>query len=164
MLHSSGSANETSWLDLPPLAQEQLVSHHLPDPLDINALARTCQAMRSMMRSPTLQAAWLWKRKGDGAIWEATHRCTDATQRLSVLRQLVEVHHADINIEMGLVLHWACCNGHVDMVSYISMQPDIRINFATYEKQVSPLHVACCSRAPLMWCVSFSATQISRST
>ena len=80
---------------------------------------------------------------GDGAIWEATHRCTDATQRLSVLRQLVEVHHADINIEMGLVLHWACYNGHADMVGYISMQWDIRIIYATSEKQLSPLHVAC---------------------
>ena len=86
---------EATWLDLPPLAQELLVSHHL-DPVDIRALSKTCRAMRSLMLSPALQAAWLWKHKGDLAIWEALLHCADAALRLSVVRQLVEVHHADV--------------------------------------------------------------------
>ena len=75
---------ETTWLDLPPLAQELLVSHHL-DPVDIRALAKTCRAMRSLMLSPALQAAWLWQHKGDLAIWEALLHCADAALRLSLI-------------------------------------------------------------------------------
>ena len=113
---------ETTWLDLPPLAHELLVSHH-KDPVDIWALAKTCRAMRSLMLSPTLQAAWLWQHKGDLAIWEALLHCADAALRLSVLRQLVEVHHADVGVEMDgeVALHWACGNGHVDLVSYLCL-------------------------------------------
>jgi len=136
--------SKTTWSDLPPLTLELLVSHHL-DSLDIRALAATCRAMRSLMCSHALQAAWLWKRKGDLAIWEALRCCTDAVQRLSVVRQLVEVHHADVGVEMDgkTVLHRACGDGHVDVVNYLSTQPNIRINVATSDNLGVPLHFAC---------------------
>ena len=145
MFDPSTAGPETTWSDLPPLTHELLVSHL--DALDIRALAATCRAMRSLMLSPALQAAWLWKHKGDMAIWVALRCCTDAALRLSVLRLLVEVHHVDVGVESsGLsVLHWACEGGHVDLVSYLSMQPNIQINVAMSVTELSPLHFACCN-------------------
>ena len=46
-----------------------------------------------------LQAAWLWQHKGDRAVWEALIRCTGVVMRLSLVRQLLEVHHADVGVD-----------------------------------------------------------------
>ena len=142
----SSGADKSTWSDLPYLTQERVVSDHL-DSVDIRALAKACRAMRSMMLSPALQAAWLRKRHGEFAIWEALFHIVDAAQRLSVVRQLVEVHHADVGVEFdadtSTVLHWACFHGHVDLVSYLITCPNIQINAVSSEKQISPLLIAC---------------------
>ena len=137
---------KATWSDLPPLILELVVSHHLPDPLDINALAKTSRAMRSMMLSPALQAAWLQQLKGDIAIWAALRRCNDKAQRLSIVRHLVEVLRADVGVRMHgeTALHWACGTGHdVDMVRYLSNLPHVQVNLADTANKRSPLHIAC---------------------
>ena len=100
--------------------------------------------MRSLILSPALQAAWLWKHKGDMAIWEALlghtdewgH--TDEALSLSVVRQLVEVHHADVGVERdgAVVLHWACVIDHVGLVSYLLTRPDVKVNAPTSDEQL----------------------------
>ena len=77
----------------------QLLPDHLLDLIigqvessaDVGALSRTCSALYFKLHSPAVVADWLWQWKGDHGLFLAAKRMP------LVLKQLVEVHHANIN-------------------------------------------------------------------
>ena len=118
------------------------------DRTDILALSRTCHALHSLTSSPALEAAWLWRWHGDQALFHQR-----SLRSMPVLRQLVEVHHADINAlgadVYGLgfsLLHIACQLDRTELVEFLISAPRINminINLKCGGEGVMPLHVAC---------------------
>ena len=133
---------------LPPELLQIIIAEHLKDRTDILALSRTCHALHCLTSSPALEAAWLWRWHGDQALF---HRRSYLS--MPVLRQLVEVHHADINAleagEGGLsfsLLHLACDLDRTELVEFLISAPIININLACGGDQgmkAMPLHTAC---------------------
>ena len=71
---------------------------------------------------------------------------------LAVLRQLVEVHHADVNAASDTgaadnrgvaLLHLACRADRTDLVGYLASAPGINANQTFGPNKMTPLHVAC---------------------
>ena len=68
---------------------------------------------------------------------------------MPVLRQLVEVHHADVNTQRARdhfpLLHLACHSDCTELVEFLISAPRINVNMACGNKraQLTPLHVAC---------------------
>ena len=60
---------------------------------DVEALSRTCSTLHSQLCGPTLMADCLWRWKDDhGLFWAAS-------KAPPVLKQLIEVHHANVNVQ-----------------------------------------------------------------
>ena len=134
---------------LPPELLQIIIAEHLEDRTDILALSRTCHALHSLTSSLALEAAWLWRWYGDQALF-----LRRSVLAMPVLRQLVEVHHADINAlsadEDGPVfslLHIACQLDRTELVEFLISTPIINVNLACGDggRKMMPLHVACMS-------------------
>ena len=119
------------------------------DRTDILALSRTCHALHSLTSSPALEAAWLWRWHGNQALF-----LRRSLRSMPVLRQLVEVHHADINAlradVYGLgfsLLHIACRLDRTELVEFLISAPRINVNQACGNEglklKMMPLHMAC---------------------
>ena len=119
---------------------EKVIAEHLEDRVDVQAVSRTCHALHSLTSSPALEAAWLWRWRGNQALFQTPIR-------LAVLRQLVEVHHADVNtaqFNLGAsLLHLTCSTDEADTVTYLTSTPGIDVNLACGPCGVVPLHLAC---------------------
>ena len=130
---------------LPSELLHLIIAEHLEDCADIQALSRTCHALHrlhSLTSSTALEAAWLWRWHGDQAFF---HRRSLAS--MPVLRQLVEVHHADVNAqgpdESLSLLHLACEADRSELVGFLISVLRINVNLACWEELLTPLHVAC---------------------
>ena len=121
-----------------------IIAEHLEDRVDVQALSRTCHALHSLTSSPALEAAWLWRWHDDQALF---HRCSLSS--MPVLRQLVEVHHADVNAQRAdgnvanSLLHIACRTGRPELAEFLISSPTINVNLACGVDRMMPLHVAC---------------------
>ena len=135
---------------LPPELLQIIIAEHLEDRVDIQAVSRTCHALHSLTSSPALEAAWLWRWHGDQALFQRPA----ISLSLAVLRQLVEVHHADVNAVSALavaaaaswgrvLLHIACQADRADLVGYLASASGIEINKTFWLERMTPLHVAC---------------------
>ena len=111
-------------------------------------MSRTCHALHSLTSSPVLEAAWLWRWHGDQALFQTPVMSLS----LAVLRQLVEVHHADVNAASDTgaadnrgvaLLHLACRADRTDLVGYLASAPGINANQTFGPNKMTPLHVAC---------------------
>ena len=111
---------------------------HLKAPDDVKALSRTCKALRSLTTSPELKAAWLWKWHGNQALFRSS-------VSVPVLRQLVMVHHADVNAVRSYsgqaLLHYACRDNRTALVAFLISAPGIDVNLVC--RWETPLHMAC---------------------
>jgi len=122
-----------------------IIAEHLPSPVDVKALSRTCRALHGLIASPAMVAAWLWRMHGAKAPFKALGK-----RDLPVLRQLIEVHHADVNGpdaegDDSTLLWYACRHGiKADFASYLLTVPGIDVN-KTSENLSTPLHQACAS-------------------
>ena len=77
---------------------------------------------------------------------------------MPVLRQLVEVHHADINAQLEAtgygpavsLLHLACQLDRTEVVEFLISAPGINVNLAFEQEglKVTPLHAACMAAGP----------------
>ena len=127
---------------------------HLEARVDIQALSRTCHALHCLTRCPALEAAWLWRWHGNQALFRLPVRALS----VPVLRQLVEVHHADINAQLEAtgygpavsLLHLACQLDRTEVVEFLISAPGINVNLAFEEEglKVTPLHAACMAAGP----------------
>ena len=134
---------------LPHELLQIIIVEHLEDRVDIQALSRTCHALHSLTSSPALEAAWLWRRHGDQALF----RIPMLSLSLAVLRQLVEVHHVNINtaqfsadnaVGPGMsLLHHACGFNRTDILAYLTSVPGVNVNQTFSPDNVVPLHFAC---------------------
>ena len=137
---------------LPPELLQIIIAEHLESHADIQALSRTCHALHSLTSSPALAASWLWRQHGDQALFRARSLVS-----LPVLRQLVEVHHADINALRAAgeddlafsLLHAASKLDWTELLELLLSAPriNININLALGEDGMNlmPLHMACMS-------------------
>jgi len=122
-----------------------IITEHLPSPADVKALSRTCRALHGLIASPAMVAAWLWRMHGAKAPFKALGK-----RDLPVLRQLIDVHHADVNGpdaegDDSTLLWYACRHGiKADFASYLLTVPGIDVN-KTSENLCTPLHQACAS-------------------
>ena len=115
----------------------------------MKAVSHTCHALHSLTSSPALEAAWLWRWHGDQALFQAPVMSLS----LAVLRQLVEVHHADMNAVPAAgaaddfrgraLLHFACKADRRDLVGYLASAPGIDVNQTFGLEKTTPLHAAC---------------------
>ncbi len=111
---------------------------HLPERSDVKRLSFTSRFFFSLVRSPELVAAWLWQRKGNGAM-----RIAMQNDDIAVLRQLIEVQRADVNafvVGCGL-LHEASAEGKLEYVTYLLSAPGIQVNLSSLG--MTALHIAC---------------------
>ncbi len=115
-----------------------IVADHMHDKSDVKRLSLTSRSFFRLVRSPELVAAWLWKRHGNFAMVMAMHN-----DDMAVLRQLVEVQHADVNVlfddRWGL-LQLACSDGKLEFVAYLLSVPGIQVNLCP---SWTAFHVAC---------------------
>ena len=135
---------------LPPELLQIIIAEHLESHADIQALSRTCHALHSLTSSPALSASWLWRQHGDQALFRARSLVS-----LPVLRQLVEVHHADINALRAAgeddlafsLLHAASKLDWTELLELLLSAPRININLALGEDGMNlmPLLMACMS-------------------
>ena len=129
---------------LPPELLQIIIAEHLEDRADIQALSRTCHALHSLTGSPALEAAWLWRWHGHQAFFQTP---AVISLSLAVLRQLVEVHHADVNARSAddhyPLLRIACQADRADLVGYLASAPGIDVNKTFWLERMTPLHVAC---------------------
>ena len=122
----------------------------MEDGADIQALSCTCHALHSLNSSPALEAAWLWRWHGEQVFF----RLPVMSLSLAVLRQLIEVHHADVNAVatadgfQGLaLLHLACKADRADLVGYLASVPGVDVNPTFGQYKMTPLHMACCNNS-----------------
>ena len=134
---------------LPPELLQLIIAEHLEGCADIQAMSRTCHALHSLTSSPALEAAWLWRWHGDQGLFQTP----TISLNLAVLRQLVDVHHADVNAVLGeradvsccgqALLHLACKADRADIVGYLASAPGVNVNQTFGLDNMTPLHVAC---------------------
>ena len=130
---------------LPPELLQLIIAEHSEDRADIQAVSRTCHALHYLTISPALEAAWLWRRHGDQALF---HIPTNSLS-LAVLRQLVEVHHADVSAQRvgdGIpLLHRACHLDRPELVEFLISDPRINVNLTWGDEDMTftSLHVGC---------------------
>ena len=132
---------------LPPEMLQIIIVEHLEDRADVQAVSRTCHALHSLTSSPVLEAAWLWRWHGDQALFQTSARSLS----LAVLRQLVEVHHVNINAQRAAdnlafsLLHLACQADRTKVVEFLISAPRIIVNQACGDDgmEMTPLHMAC---------------------
>ena len=131
---------------LPPELLQIIIAEHVEDRADIQALSRTCHALQSLTSSPALGAAWLWRWHGNQALFRQS-----SLSSLPVLRQLIEVHHADINAERAgdnlafSLLHIACRYDRTELMDFLFSAPSINVNKTCADEgmKMTPLHMAC---------------------
>ncbi len=101
-------------------------------------LSLTSRSFFSLVRSPDLIAAWLWKQHGNDALLMAMRK-----KDLAVFRQLIEVQHADVNsLARRGVLHEACREGKLEFVTFLLSVPGIEVNLVDRWDRTA-LHYAC---------------------
>ncbi len=141
-------------MDSPPMPLDQAlprellvlaIAHHLPQKSDVRRLSLTSRFFFSLVSSPELVAAWLWRRHGNDAMRIAMHN-----DDMAVFRQLVEVQRADVNALLydGLsrLLHVASSLGLLEYVTYLLGVPGIEVNLRESIIGKTALHTACCRR------------------
>ena len=121
-----------AWPALPPELQ-LLVALALPDKEDVLHLSCTSRGTHALLNGPAPLTAWLWRRHGNDAIFEVVTARSPA-----VLRQLIEVHHADVGyarkqtdgVSRTLLQH-ACYVDWADTVRELLRDPAFPVNETT---------------------------------
>ncbi len=121
------------------------IAHYMHEGSDVNNLSLTSRFFSSLVRSPDLVAAWLWERHGNEAMLMAMRN-----EDMAVLRQLVEVQHADVNALLddgdGLLIgtaSWASSNGNLEYVKYLLSIPEIQVNLRDSDGWTALHHAYC---------------------
>ncbi len=104
-----------------------MIADHMLEKSGVKRLSLTSRSFFSLIRSPDLVAAWLWKRHGNDATFMAMGH-----DDMAVLIQLIEVQRADVNAlvenRYGVLLHVASREGLLKYVTYLLSVPGIQVN------------------------------------
>ena len=126
-----------------PDLMRAILAEHLEGHVDMQAVSRTCRGMHAITSSVELEAAWLWRWRGDHALFHRRSRSS-----LAVMRLLVQVHHVDAasarSPDGASILHLTCMDDYTEAVEYLFTQPNIDVNLAIMDSH-TPLHFACLS-------------------
>ena len=123
-------AAPSSPLQLLPDHLLSLIIGQVKSSAHVGALSRTCSTLHFQLRSPAMVADWLWRWKGrHGLFWAAS-------KAPPVLKQLIEVHHAKVNVRNshGASLLETAADQRFDAVfsalSHLLAAPDIDVSGA----------------------------------
>ena len=123
-------AATSSPLQLLPDHLLSLIIRQVKSSAHVGALSRTCSTLHFQLRSPAMVADWLWRWKGrHGLFWAAS-------KAPPVLKQLIEVHHAKVNVRNshGASLLETAADQRFDAVfsalSHLLAAPDIDVSGA----------------------------------
>ncbi len=117
-----------------------MIADHMHEKSDGRQLSLTSRSFFSLVRSPDLVAAWLWKRHGIRAPFMAMYY-----DDMAVLRKLIEVQNVDVNalVDGWGLLHHASCEGKLKYVTYLLSVPGIQVNLKENSSGWTALHRAC---------------------
>ncbi len=119
-----------------------LIVYQLRQKSDVKHLSITSRFFFRLIRSPDLVAAWLWRQHRNAALFMSFEK-----NDLAVFKQLVEVHHADVNAlgDSGNgLLNRASDRGKLEFVTCLLSVPGIQVNLRESNNfGRTALHMAC---------------------